>query len=190
MENLDTVYNTLSKLESNFARSNKSRADYIMDKFGGDIRVASFLIMNTLSKEDITSAEDIDKLSYVRQELSFLVNNQHSLNSLSSFNFFDCSSSASSSAVQALDFAMTNGRGIEVLSQKEMYSKPFKPLMYGVNKNAVIYTPISQADYLVAINDAFVNFLSGQTKKNINLGDVCKFTTASKYEPCKKVVFS
>ena len=49
MEVLDRVYNAFANLDRDFAKSKKTRAVFIADKFGGDIDIGSTIILDAIS---------------------------------------------------------------------------------------------------------------------------------------------
>lgn len=118
MDTLDLVYNAFTGLERNYARSKKTRTEYVKDKFGGDINVGSFLILNALSAEEFVDPEDIKKFSEVRRIFEFLKDNQDKLDTLSSFNLDDTSDITA--ALDSLHQGQEAGTGFTVVGQEQL----------------------------------------------------------------------
>ena len=61
MSILDKVYTTFKRLDQDFARSKKTRTEFITDKFGGDIAIGSVIILDAIRAEGVEeSPENID----------------------------------------------------------------------------------------------------------------------------------
>lgn len=119
MEQLDLVYNTFANLERNYKRSSKSRSEYVKEKLGGDISIATFLILNALSAEEFTDPEDIHKFSKIRDIFEKIKENQDRLDSLTSFNFEE--DQTATGVFTALAAGQRSGTGFEVCEQSALY---------------------------------------------------------------------
>ena len=83
MEVLDRVYSAFSNLDRDFARSKKSRTDFILEKFGGDIDMGSMIILDAISASTgEETAEDIQKLTFVKEIFEKLKDARDNLDSL------------------------------------------------------------------------------------------------------------
>lgn len=138
MEQLDLVYNTFANLEKNYAKSTKSRSEYVNDKFGGDISTAMFLILNALSAEEFTDPEDIRKFSEIRNIFDKIKENKDRLDALKSFNFEGDSEIESAEAI--LSAGQQEGTGIQVLDQSELYKSG--ALHYVVKTGDTLLVPL------------------------------------------------
>ena len=88
MEVLDRVYSAFSNLDRDFARSKKSRTDFILEKFGGDIDMGSMIILDAISASTVEeTAEDIQKLTFVKEIFEKLKDARDNLDSLPDFKF-------------------------------------------------------------------------------------------------------
>lgn len=140
MEQLDLVYNTFANLERNYSRSKKTRTEYITDKFGGNIQIGSFLILNALSAEEFSDPEDIRKFSEVRSIFDFLLEHQDTLDSLQSF---DMGSNDDISLIfGALSAGQVIGTGIEVCSQRSLYTNDSGTMHYDVSARETLMAPV------------------------------------------------
>ena len=145
---LDAVFKTFSKLEQNYARSSKDRQSYIEDKFGGDIEMGSFLILHALSKESITSPEDVEKLSFIRKTFDYLLKHKDHINALSSFVPND--NSLGDSMLNALRSGYESGTKV-LIQEQTVLNKRYGAYHFHARAHDVQYTPISIIKKLRAI---------------------------------------
>lgn len=90
MSILDRVYTTFKRLDQDFARSKKSRSEFIVDKFGGDINTGSIIILDAIHAEGLEETpENIEKMSFVKDTFAAIQANADHLDSLTSFVFTD-----------------------------------------------------------------------------------------------------
>lgn len=87
MEILDKVYRAFSNLDRDFARSKKSRTEFILDKFGGDIDMGSMIILDAISGIQEPSTEDIEKITFVKEIFKQLSDARDHLDTLPDFQF-------------------------------------------------------------------------------------------------------
>lgn len=178
MEQLDLVYATFSNLERNYSRSKKSRSEYIKDKFGGDISIGSFLILNALSAEEFSDPEDIRKFSEVRRVFDKLLENKDRLDSLASFNF-DEESECAQNILDALNLGQDVGTKLVVVDQSELYNNDAGVLHFDVRPNDVRLVParfsnsVELTRYMKMCNRGMVSFF-GQfvSGSSLNVGSV------------------
>lgn len=88
MSTLQKVYDTFSTLDSRYARSNKTKTEFITDKFGGDIDIGSTIILDACraeAKED--NSEDIEMLSCIQNIFEKILKYRDNLDSLPNFSF-------------------------------------------------------------------------------------------------------
>lgn len=138
MEQLDLVHNTFVNLERNYKRSNRSRSEYVKEKFGGNISIAAFLILNALSAEEFTDPEDIRKFSEIRDIFEKIKENQDRLDSLTSFDFDEDQSTTD--VFSALSSGQRSGTGFEVCEQATLYR--YGALHYDARPDEVRIVPI------------------------------------------------
>ena len=178
MEQLDLVYSTFANLERNYSRSKKSRSEYIKDKFGGDIPVGSFLILNALSAEEFSDPEDIRKFSEIRAIFDKLLENKDRLDSLASFNF-DMDSDGSMSALDVLNLCQDFGTGVTVVEQGALYNGEAGVMQFDVRSEEVRIAPAKLSNtsnftrYIKMCNRGMVAFF-GQfvPDSSLDLGSV------------------
>ena len=121
MEQLDKVYSTFVNLEKNFARSTKTREEYLLDKCGGDFDAGPFLIMHYLNSQPITEPADVEKLSAIREILDKIQKTKGHHNNLANFNFLD--EEVSVSITDILVSSMCGGSGVTVMTQEDLHKK-------------------------------------------------------------------
>lgn len=88
MRVLDKVYAAFYNLEGDFRRSRKSRREFILDKFGGDIDIGAMLILDAISNSDYDTKEDIQKLTFVRGVIGQIQSMKDSLDAVMDFAAF------------------------------------------------------------------------------------------------------
>lgn len=120
MEILDKVYNTFSNLDRDYARSKKTREEFIKDKFGGDINIGSMIILDAVSN-DISgdSPEDIEKLTYIKDTFEALKRMQGSLDKVVNFASLRADSPLND-LIKRLTTASTLGMHQKEVSQKDL----------------------------------------------------------------------
>lgn len=187
MEQLDLVYNTLTSLEKNYRRSKKSRSEYILDKFGGDIGVGSFLILNALQAAELNDPEDIKKLSTVRRIIDSIRENEHQLDSLSSFDFD--TEAIQSTLTNALLAGLSQGSGISIVSQEYLHEKYKGALSYRVSADRVQVVPVDHAEFFEVILPAWSAVLSGGNPEAFPEGQLLRKDSWGKLHPVSKVEF-
>lgn len=185
MEQLDLVYSTLTSLEKNYARSKKSRSEYLKEKFGGDIGIGSFLILNALQAAELKDPEDVKKLSTVRRIIDSIRENEGQLDSLSSFDFD--TEAAHSKLINALAAGLSQGSGISIVSQSYLYKNGRGALSYRVSADKVQVVPVNQAEYFEIILPAWAAMFSGGNPSAYAEGQLLKRDAWGKLNPVEKV---
>ena len=170
MRTLDAVYNTFANLEKNYARASKSRSQYLIGKFGGDISVGSFLILHALSKEVYTDPEDIEKLSVIREVFANIKAHEDSLDSLNSFNFG--AENTMQQGILALSQGEYDGTGISVVDQKTMWTGKGKPSHYSINSKVTQVVPLSTAPYYNLYSPAIAALINSFCGGSFKVGDI------------------
>lgn len=186
MEQLDLVYKTFANLEKNYARSKKTREEYVLEKFGGDINVGSFLILNALSSQELTDPEDIQKFSKVREIFQAIKDNQNRLNTLSSFNFEE--DAATTAILNALDSSWKAGTHIELCEQHALYASR-GALHFDVRPGEVQESSLADARYLGLYSKAMVLFAQQFTTDTVALGDTVEKRLWNQYDKVSKPEF-
>lgn len=174
MKILDKVHSTFSRLDRDFARSKKSRSDFIQDKFGGDIDIGSMLILEAITQEinnsEAPTNEDISKLSAVRDIFGAIKRHRNHLDSLSSFAFLD--EDMSGSLVNVLNSAQSHGSHIHVMNQGELG----KNVHYRVTASDIKVVPLSKCETIKLYNDNMRLFASHVSGLELEIGDTVKQT--------------
>ena len=119
MEILDKVYGTFKRLDQDFARSKKTRTEFIKGKFGGDIRIGSILILSAIGTP--SDSADIEKLSFVNDIFAKLLEAQDRLDSLPNFKF-----ESTDNVIELLKFIGDNHSkyiGVQEMEQETLYKK-------------------------------------------------------------------
>lgn len=144
MEVLDKVYNTFKNLDRDFARSKKTKTEFIKGKFGGDIRIGSILILSAIGTP--SDSADIEKLSFVNDIFGKLLEAQDRLDALPNFKFEN-----SDNVIELLQFLGENfssSIGVEEMEQEELYKK-YGALQYHCSMDGTIYAPTGSPLVLV-----------------------------------------
>lgn len=121
MEQLDAVYTAFVNLEKNYARSKKTREEYLLEKCGGDFDVGPFLLMYALDSAELTDPADIEKLSFIRHTLDKIKETRGRHNQLQSFNFDEAP--VETQVLAAIISGAKNGRGVVYMDQKTFWDK-------------------------------------------------------------------
>lgn len=88
MSILDKVYTTFSNLDKDYARTKKTRTEFITEKFGGDINTGSVIILDAIREEGLEeNVENIAKMSYIKDIFNRIKSCADRLDTLQSFNF-------------------------------------------------------------------------------------------------------
>lgn len=169
MEQLDLVHKVLTNLEKNYKLSKKTRSEYVKEKFGGDIGMGSFLILNALSAEELTDPEDIKKLSEVQNVIEFLVSNEENLDFLSSFEVSD-NVNLEETLFRALNLGELEGTGITVASQAEIY-KARRGLHYYITAKKSVVASQDTCQYFHIFNDAMRALMAPTCNDHIVVGN-------------------
>lgn len=176
MEQLDKVYDTFVNLEKNYKRSKKPRKEYLLEKFGGDINTGSFLILHALSREELVSAEDIDKMSTVRRIFNAIKDRSDRLDTIQTFNFLD--GGDDDAIISALDTADKMGHGFCLVEQASVSQTKRDPMCYRVTAKNGEVVSLVDARYLRAYSPGLVlygTYLCGGTK--VKDGDIIDQST-------------
>lgn len=166
---LEKVYKTFVNLDTNYARSKKDRATYLSEKFGGDIEMGSFLIMQALSRENISSQEDIEKLSFIRGVFDYLVKNKNRVNSLNSF--LPVHDNGSSHIVTALRNGYTEGTRIAPVEQSHLISRYGAYHMFS-RMHDLQYVPMAMLEKVCAITPVMANSIMAVTQQPVKPNSV------------------
>lgn len=84
---LERVYSAFTNLERDYKKSNKTRSQFIIDKFGGDIQVGASVILHSIYSESQLSGDDIQKFTEVSTIFNNIIAAKDKLDSLRSFDF-------------------------------------------------------------------------------------------------------
>lgn len=169
METLDLLYKTFTNLEKNYKRSKKSRSEFILSKFGGDINVGSFLILNALANMEFVESEDIIKLSKVREVIGYIQENQDKLDKLSTFNFGEDDNQ--DALLTALDNARLAGTGIRVMRQQELYRSTKGAYHFKISPDSTLLASLANCTYYSIYNNSILKFVEPYCKNKIKVGD-------------------
>lgn len=171
MNSLDLVYNTFSNLEKSYARSKKTRAEYLTEKFGGDIEVGSFLILQALSQEAPTSPEDIEKLSFIRDYFGRVSEYKNKLDKIRTFDFSKDAESFQK-ALECLDAAESTGSGVSYVEQDTLWTSARLPAFHRVTVRGSKCVCFETAPYVRVHSHAIQAMLNVMAPASVALGDV------------------
>ena len=176
MEQLDLVYNTFINLEKNYARSKKSRKDYLLEKFGGDIAVGSMIILDALSRLELTKTEDIEKLSAIRDMFASIAEYQDKLDSITDFNF---SETAGSKLYKVLDAALEAGAQLTLCTTEEVEGQGF--LHFKATPKGTQLVPIGSAKLLCVYNEPMAAYATSVSGETAMIGDLYEKRIGNRY---------
>lgn len=175
MDSLDLVYKTFSTLDKNYSRSKKTKEEYIKSKFGGDIDIGAMIILDALTKGSVESAEDIEKLSFIRDSFDFLKKNKNRLNSLPSFD--PHATVNNSSILEVLDSAYLSGTHISVVSKEGLGRKG--AVHYVATSKGISVVPIDLATTMKAFSPAMIDLIAKATGQTVEMGSVWERSTGN-----------
>lgn len=171
MSVLDNVYNAFSNLDRDFARSKKSRSEFIRDKFGGDIEVGSFIILDAVSSStgDETQ-EDIEKLTFIKDIFEKIKANAGNLDSLSDFSFVD--DSKFSGFLQTIQEAVISGTHVRHVRQAELNDAEQGSIHFIVNAAGASCCPVNRCKVFHIYNEHMDNLLATAFRRDddVDLG--------------------
>lgn len=169
MEQLNKVYTTFHDLEKNYRRSKKSRREYLVDKFGGDIEIGMMVILDFFVGATIESDDDIKKLSFIKDVFAGIKKNIGNLDTLDSFDALLDEGDASS-ILMLLDSAAVAGAHISTFTTAEMYPT----FHYKATAAGLQVVPILQASRVKVFNDAMRQFVQSVVgpKQSVEIGQV------------------
>ncbi len=174
MSILETVYKTFSNLDRDYARSKKSRSDFITDKFGGDISVGSIIILDAIREEGVSdSPEDIEKLSFIKDSFSFFQENAHRLDRLETFSH--CNADVFFEFLGILSKAENHMTGQSCTTQALLWNSPAQALHYVSDAHGTRYTPLEACRVYYGFNENMLAIL-GDTigAAGLKLGEKCR----------------
>lgn len=168
MEQLDKVYSAFTNLEANYKRSKKSRQEYLKDKFGGDIEIGMMVIMDFFSGAQVTSDEDIKKLSTIKDIFAGVKKNINNLDSLSSFK--ELTENGDANVMLLLDSASIAGSRIAVMTSDTM----LPDFHYRATETGVSVVPLILASRIKVFNGSMCSFVQSVlgNKANVEVGEV------------------
>lgn len=88
MSVLSKVYSAFSNLEGDYRRSRKTRREFVLDKFGGDIDIGAMIILDAVSNSECETSEDVQKLTFVRNIIAQIQSMKDSLDAVMDFSAF------------------------------------------------------------------------------------------------------
>ncbi len=194
MEVLDRVYKTFLNLDKGFARSNKSRSEYIVDKFGGDIDIGSMIILEAISDlGEVPTMEDIQKLTFVKDTIKKIQISKSVLDNLDSFEDLGRGGTFEEfSAIIKDSYLM--GTGIANVSQRELNKENKTAFHYIVTPEGSMFTRLRDCSVVHIYNEYMQRIIEGQlnitgemkldsyiNKRTASHGEVISIDKARKY---------
>lgn len=168
MSILDKVYTTFKRLDQDFARSKKTRTEFITDKFGGDIAIGSVIILDAIRAEGVEeSPENIEKMSYVKDTFVRIQACANHLDSLTSFSFAD--TNTVSSFVDILGHAENHGSGQSEVNQAELWKGRPQALHYVCTPDEARFANPDNCTVFQAFNENMAGLIVGCFKPDREL---------------------
>lgn len=163
MDVLDRVYTTFSNLDRDFARSKKTRSEFILEKFGGDIDMGSMIILDAISaasKEE--TAEDIQKLTFVKEIFAKLKEARDNLDSLPDFSFTN--GSLFQDLMMTLNESMAAGTGVRYLPQKRLRKVSKGAYHFIANADGLVTAPFAGCKVIFVFNENMLGLVSATSQ--------------------------
>lgn len=171
MEVLDKVYTTFKNLDRDFAKSKKTRTEFIVDKFGGDIDIGSMLILDAISSSSGSeNVEDINKQTFIKQIFEKIKENRDKLDMLENFTFSEDSFVSKFSSL--LRKSLVAGTGNYYISQEELYKKSGCFHFVSTQNNGNIMDVKDNCKILNAFNANMANSIGAAMKTDVSVGDI------------------
>ena len=156
---LEKVYDTFTNLERNYKRSKKSRKDYLLEKFGGDIRVGSVIILDAIGAEHPETDEEIEKFSTIKTIFENILKSENELDSLTSFDF-QIDQSISGKVLSLIDKVSSKRASCTSISQRDLCKK-YNAVHYAVTPEGSYCAPLDKCRFIGTYNEGMV-FLTEQ----------------------------
>lgn len=149
---LDKVYTTFSNLDRDYARSKKTRTEFITDKFGGQLDIGSMIILDAVGADvDSDSPEDIEKLTFIKNIFDKLLAAQDTLDNLPDFQFTNGALFAE--LLNVVQNSIAQGYGFRYGSQSEVHHME-KGCVHFVSKQSDgVCAPMSDCKVFHAYNE-------------------------------------
>ena len=163
MEILDKVYATFKDLDKNYARSKKTREEFIIDKFGGDIDIGSLIILDTISSQmgDATP-EDIQKFTFIKEIFEKIKESREDLNSLCDFTFTN--GSLFQNFLNVLEQSYTNGTHITLVTQKSLRKRDKSAVHFVAGGGGLLESPFAKCKVLHTFNENMLGLIGATSK--------------------------
>ncbi len=160
MSVLDRVYTTFKRLDQDYARSKKSRTAFITDKFGGDIRTGSIIILDAIRSEGVEETpENIAKMSFVKDIFERIRDNAERLDSMTSFCSED--SNVSMHFMNVLLRSEYHGSKQKITTQSELWGASRKALHYCSTAEGIDFVEPDDCKVFKAFNENMIGLLGG-----------------------------
>lgn len=175
MSILERVYTTFNHLDRDYARSKKTRTEFITDKFGGDINTGAIIILDAIRAEGVEETpENIAMMSFVKDTFASIQANADHLDALSSFSFAD--TNVVGAFVNLLCHAELHETKQEVLPQSTLWGWSPKVLHYYSTAEGTSYADPDNCTVFMAYNENMAGLLSGLFKpdRDLELGGLYK----------------
>ena len=174
MEVLDRVYTTFKNLDRDYARSKKTRSEFIRDKFGGNIDIGSMIILDAISSSSgDETAEDIEKLTFVKNIFASIKAYESSLDTLPDFTFKV--SELYKQLLDVLNESANHGMHQSVSTQAQVNKADKDSIHFVATARSTRYTPMVKCDFVNAYNENMIGLLSSM------YGDVSKVSLHDYY---------
>lgn len=159
MSILDRVYTTFNRLDQDFARSKKTRTEFIRDKLGGDINTGCIIILDAIRAEGLEETpENIQKMSFVKDTFAAIQANADHLDALSNFAFTN--SDVLGSFLDILCHAENHRSGQSRVPQSQLWGDNPKSLHYCARAEGSAHADLDTATVFQAYNENMCGLLS------------------------------
>lgn len=158
METLDRVYKAFSNLDRDFAKSKKTRSEFIIDKFGGDLDMGSMIILDAIGQfNGEETPEDIEKLTFVKDIFAKIMTARDSLDSLKDFSFG--AEDDFRNLMTLLAESEVDGTGIRCITQAELNKRDKGTVHFISSADGVVLSRFADSKVVHAYNENMLGFL-------------------------------
>ncbi len=175
MSVLDRVYTTFNRLDQDFARSKKTRTEFITDKFGGDINIGAIIILDAIRAENAEETpENIAKMSFVKDTFTQIQACADRLDTLSSFDF--ANTNVLGSFLDILSRAEGHASGQTIVDQAGLWANKSRAAHFLCTPDGTAFVPLDDCKVYSVYNENMAGLVNGVFKMDraAQLGDYYK----------------
>lgn len=178
LEILDKVYKTFKNLDRDYAKSKKSRSEFILGKFGGDFDIGSMLILEAVSNFDGTeTSEDLDKLSFIKDIFDKLKSSRDIWDQLTDFTFKN--NAIAQDYKNLIKESYANGIGVNLCQQSRLRKNSKGIIHYLITGQDTMVALPCDCNVLHAYNTHFGNYIVDKYQGDVRVGSYYELQNAN-----------